>query len=414
MSNEKDNDGIDEDPRKNQMVRTGFDHTTMAHETPAMQAMIAKETAGVQARWILAMKRPRSLANVLAVVRQECMRPDFAKVAMYAVPRGGGTIRGLSIRFAEMVARAMTNLAVEATTLYDSDEERVIRVSVTDYETNVTWPRDITVKKTVERKQLRTGQRAIRARVNSYGEQVFIVEATDDDVATKEAAAISKAARTNILRVVPGDIQDEAKRIILKTNEDKAATDPQAAKKAMFEEFAKLNVLPNAIAEWLGHPVDQITPPEIVELQMLYRAIREGEMNWAEAREHADVLRARAKEVAKAVQPTKTSQPPAGATAPANDEKKAEAPKADKPATSTGKGAATTKEKIEKAKAADKAAEKPPAKVADKPAAPPPPLEQLPPKDGYEDRACSMCGVTIEVPVADPPGGVCYACANQE
>lgn len=417
--------GENQEPGTNQLVRRNFEGVTLAHEGPATQALIAKETAMIQARWIMAMKRPRSIDVVRQMLLQECKRVGFAEKAIYAVPRGDKTIRGLTIRFAEVAMRCMTNMSAEAVTIFDTDEERLVRVTATDYESNTTWQRDITVKKTMERKFLKRGQQPIRTRTNSWGDPVHIVEATDDDVTMKEGSAISKTSRTAILRLIPGDLQDEMFRLCDSLMSDKARKDPEAKKKDVLDAFAGLSIMPNQLEEWLAHPIAQITPAELVELGQLYRALREGEIDWRDAMDGAEEARARAKAAAKAA--PKTGAPAAAATtakpadapktdaAPKTADKAptatatttaapAAAPKADdaKPEdkkTSSGKGTAAVKDKISK-----------PAEEA-KPAAAP---TAAPPPPGKEERECSMCGVPIDVPVEVPKGTQrCYGCSEQ-
>lgn len=273
----------DEQPRQNQLVRRSFEGVATLVNNAATQALTAKATADINARWMIAMHRPRDLMTVRSDVLRECMRPKFAKAAIYAVPRGGGMIKGLSIRFAEAAMKAMGNMGCEAQTLYDSDEERVIRVTVTDFEGNTAWSRDLTVRKTKEVRNLKSGQRPIRQRTNSYGDTVYIVEATDDDVTTKEGSAISKASRTGILRLIPAWLLAEAQEKCEAVQRDSNAQDPDGERRKMFDAFAGLNVKPSWLSDWLGHPADQATPAEVTELQQLYRAIRDGQTNPAEA-----------------------------------------------------------------------------------------------------------------------------------
>ncbi len=415
---------IDEAPRaNNQLVRRQFDGITMAHEGPATQALIAKETASIQARWIMALRRPRQIDQVRQDLIAECRRPGFAEKAIYSVPRGDGTIRGLTIRFAEVAMRCMTNMSAEAVTIFDTDTERLIRITVTDFESNATWLRDVTVRKTIERKHLKRGQTAIRSRVNSYGDTVHIVDATEDDVATKEGSAISKASRTAILRLIPGDLRDEMFKLCETLMQDKARKDPDGERKKVMDAFAQLNVKPTQLEEWLGHPLAQITPAELVELQQLYRSLREGEIDWREAMDGAEEMRERAKVAGKAQAKAAAAAPAAPAAAngaapassPATNapkekppEKQADKQPSEKPtgekASSSGKGTAAVKDKIAK---------------ADKPADPPPPAAEAkpqpvsaPPPEGKEERACAMCGVPVDVAIGDPPGARCYACAN--
>jgi hypothetical protein len=269
--------GDDDQPRANQLVRRSFEGVATLMNNAATQALTAKATADINARWMIAMHRPRQLMDVRSDMLKECSRPKFAGSAIYAVPRGKTMIRGLSIRFAEAVMKAMGNMGAEAQTLYDSEEERTVRVTVTDFEGNTAWSRDLTIKKTKEIRFLKNGQKPIRQRTNSYGDTVYIVEATEDDVTTKEAAQISKASRTGILRLVPAWLLAECQERCEQTMANKAAIDPDAERRKVFDAFAGLNVKPSWLADWLGHPLEQATPAEIVLLQQLYRAIRDGE-----------------------------------------------------------------------------------------------------------------------------------------
>jgi hypothetical protein len=427
--NGNDGNGHDEDdydaPQTNTLVRRGFGGIEVAGENAATQALIAKATADIQARWVMAMRRPRNPKDVRQLITKECERPSFAKEAMYTIPRGGSKITGLSIRFAEVAMRCMGNMSCEAQTLFDSDEERLVRVTATDYETNASWHRDITVKKTIERKQLQRGQRALRTRVNSYGDMIYIVDANDDDVATKEAAMISKAARTAILRLVPGNIQSECEKICEATMAKADARDPDAARNEVFDGFSKLDILPSDLEQWLGHAIERITPHETTELRNLWIAIRDGHISWESAVEEAQKARAkgdRVKAPAPKAQPAAPSAPASngnGAAAP----EKTDHPKTEHPGAqsqkSGGKGTAAAKAALK-----DKPAAEPKTTPADGATAPkafvegsdpekePGWMSDSKPKDGYEDRNCAKCGVVIEVPRADPQGAQCYACSQ--
>jgi len=269
-------DGPGDAPERNQIVRRSFEGVSALMQNAATQALTAKATADINARWMIAMHRPRVMMDVRADLLKECERPGFAASAIYRVPRGGATITGMSVRFAEAAMKAMGNMGAEAQTLYDSDDERVVRVTVTDFERNTAWSRDLTISKTREVKALKRGQQAISTRVNSYGDTVFRVEATPDDVTTKEAAEISKASRTGVLRLVPGWLLAECRERCDKTAQNKAAQDPDVERRKIADAFSGLNVKPSWLTEYLGHDLDATTPAEIVELQQLYRAIRDG------------------------------------------------------------------------------------------------------------------------------------------
>ncbi|MGW8286195.1 MAG: hypothetical protein ACWGPR_10805 [Candidatus Deferrimicrobiaceae bacterium] len=261
------------------------------HETT--QALSAQVKAATEARYIMALQRPRDLDMVRVRILNDCKRPRFAQVARYRRPVGKKKnestgrwedtfIEGPSIRFAESAIRAMGNIDVQTITTFDSPEKRIIQVSATDLETNAHWARDITVSKVVERKSLKKGQQSLGERLNSYGDTVYLVAATDGEFATKEAAEISKAVRTLGLRHVPADILDEAMDMCIRVASDEDAKDPDAARKAVVDAFAGIGVKPPDLAKYLGQDVGSCSPAQIGELRALFNALRAGEFTWAE------------------------------------------------------------------------------------------------------------------------------------
>jgi hypothetical protein len=149
----------------------------------------------------------------------------------------------------------------------------------------VTYPIDVMLAKTVERRSLKPGEVALSVRINSQNQPTYTLPATEDDILNKQNAQVSKAIRTAALRILPGDIQDECEKIILETLQQRDAADPDAAKKKILDAFASLNVMPAEIKVYLGHPVEQLNPKEIQELRALYTAIKDGEATWAAALE---------------------------------------------------------------------------------------------------------------------------------
>jgi hypothetical protein len=251
----------------------------------ASTAVAALAQAQVQARYIMALRRPRDWVQVRTSILRECQRPGFANAALYSKPVGGGTVEGFSIRFAEAAVRYMTNIMPETVTLFDDNRKRVVRVSLTDLEYNVTYSADLTLEKTVERKKLRANQRPLGVRTNSYGDTVYLVEATEGDLLNKEGAAVSKAIRNLALRLLPGDIQDDARAAINATLQNAAARDPDAERKVLADSFSAIGIQPKDLTKYLGHDLAQLVPAEMVELRRVYRALRDGESTWKEVLE---------------------------------------------------------------------------------------------------------------------------------
>lgn len=261
------------------MVTTvGFDSTERrAMVETATSAVAAQAKAAVQARYVMAMQNPRSWDEARVRLLRECSRPGFAEVARYRKPVGGSSIEGLSIRFAEAALRCAGNMLVESMAIYDDADQRIVRVSVTDLESNVSYPKDIVIRKVVERSRVPDGQVPISVRTNSQGKKTYTVQATDDDMLNKENALVSKALRTAALRMIPGDILDECEAKIIDTVRNRAAADPEAERKKIVDAFAAMNIMPQRIVEYLGHPLEEIAPAELADLKLVYTSIRDGE-----------------------------------------------------------------------------------------------------------------------------------------
>lgn len=253
--------------------------TRTAETSTAATAEMAR--AEVEARFKVALARPRDLDDVRVRILKECRRPGFAEVARYSIPRGGKRIEGPSIRLAEVCARHMGNLAIASPVIYEDDEKRIVRCAVTDLESNATFTADLSIAKVVERKNADPSA-VLGARKNSFGEMVYLVRATDDEMLQKHNALVSKAIRTLIFRLVPGDIVDEAENIAIETLRARDKTDPDAARKKLVDAFAALGVMPGMLKELIGHDVATTSPAELTELRQVYVAIKEGHSTWPE------------------------------------------------------------------------------------------------------------------------------------
>lgn len=273
-----------------QVARQEFGASEMqASAETAGGVLAARARAMVEARFVMAMRRPRDWDNVRALLLRACERPGFAghmteKVwgaAWYRKPVGEG-VEGFSIRFAEEALRAMTNVDVETTTVYEDDAKRIVTVSVTDLESNLSFPTTLVLTKTVERNRLAKGQVALKTRINSRSEPVYLVEATEDEVFTKQQNLVSKAMRNGALRLLPGDIQSECRTRILAIRHGDVAKDPDKVRRELSDGFNKLNILPSMLKEYLGHDLATATPAELADLRDLWVELKEGRVTWAE------------------------------------------------------------------------------------------------------------------------------------
>ena len=252
---------------------------TVAPGEVLSSAMASQARAAIEARYVVALQRPRDLDVVRERLLRECRRPTFAEVAKYHKPIGKG-VEGPSIRFAEAAIRCMGNMATDTITAYDDRDKRVISVTVTDIENNVSYSQPVTVPKAVERKNPKQGDVILRERLNSYNQKVYLIEATDDDVLNVQNSLISKAVRTLAMRHVPGDLVDEAMTAVAETLYKQDAEDPDAAKKRIFDAFAEVGVSAGQIKTFIGDAAS-LQPAQLKALRGLYAAIRDGETTWA-------------------------------------------------------------------------------------------------------------------------------------
>ena len=237
----------------------------------------AQIKAMIAARTIHALQHPRSFDAARVAILNDCRRPAFAKAAIYKKPVGSGFVEGLSIRFAEAALARWGNVCSDSITLYDDAEKRIVRVIVTDLETNMTHGRDITIPKTTETLTLKPGQEAMSQRVNSQGRITFTVRPTEDKLADIEANHRSKVLRNEGLRLIPPDIKDEALVLCKATRGLSDTSDPAGARKEIVDAFAEIGVLPARLEEYLGCPLDECGPGQLGDLRDVYRAVKDGD-----------------------------------------------------------------------------------------------------------------------------------------
>ena len=256
-------------------------------------------TARIQSAYQVAMARPRQIEVVRQEVLRECQRPSFctpdetkngSSLAIYRVPRGSvkqadGTwvnnnIEGPTIRFAEMLLRSWRYLSIEVNPMGEDDKQRMLQVICTDYQSCNFTSEIVAVPKTVERKKTKAGDEIVSQRTNTYGDPVYLVKATDDELAMRTNALISKARRNLILQAVPGWLIEEGVEMVRTTARTKDAQDPDAARRKLFDAYATVGVTATQLTEYLGH-ANQLSPTELEDLRGYYSGIKDGFTTWS-------------------------------------------------------------------------------------------------------------------------------------
>ncbi len=261
--------------------------SALAKIDPGAVAAAESAKARIQSAFIMAFKNPRSVEEARARILESCRRTEFAKTVEYSKPMGGKKIHGKSIRFAEEATRAWKNILTSTYVVHEDETLRRITIVVTDLEANINHSQEIVVMKTVERRRPGEDREILGQRINSEGEKVYIVRATDEEVQSKENNQISKILRNEILRMIPADIQEEALAEARKTLAEADRKDPAAAKKAVLDSFQTIGIWPKDIEAYLKHKVDNLSPKELEDLREVYAAIKSGEATWRDYMEQA-------------------------------------------------------------------------------------------------------------------------------
>lgn len=285
-------------------MRQGFGEVESSHQfETAATAVAARQQALVQARFIMAVQRPRDVDEFRVRLLKECKRPGFAEMAEYSRPVGkeynqeteqweDKIAHGPSVHLIRTALALYKNIDADSVVVFENSESRVTHTYVLDLETNVGWGRTLTIPKIVEKRGYKArhgkesepprGRDIIGQRVNTSGETVYICIATDDEIRVKEASLVAKAQRENGRSLLPRDILDEAIMVANQTMKAEDARDPDAAKKKFVDQFEQLNVTPEDLAAYLGHPVAKCTPNEVAELRKVLVSLREGELSWTQ------------------------------------------------------------------------------------------------------------------------------------
>ena len=258
----------------------------LSMELAATQVAAAAK-AEVESAYIMALRKPRNEEDARTRIVGRCKNPIFAESAMYSKPVGNTQIKGLSVRFAEEMLRLWGNIKTLQNVIYEDNFKRLIKVTVIDLESNASYSSEVTIQKIVERKNSKGGE-VLGERINTYGQKVFIVVATEDEMQQKAGALVSKMRRNNGLMLIPSHIKVEAEEQIKATIKDGVNKDPEAHKRKVVDGFASIGVRAADLEKYLGHSLSSLSPAELQELRDVYNAIKDGEATWADYMKRAE------------------------------------------------------------------------------------------------------------------------------
>lgn len=259
-------------------------------------ALAARARAEIEARTFLAAAHPRDFMRSRQKLLAACARPRFCEAARYLLPRGGKKIEGWSVRFAEELLRVWGNVEVSAVVTWEDAEKQVRRVTITDLESNVAVSDEVVITKQVERSKAPHPSAIRGRRKNSKGEDVFLVDATPDDLRMLIGAESARVRRTLILQLVPSDLLEEAQQVVRETMDGEAKADPLAVRKRCADAFATFGLSATQVSEVLfdGTPIAEINEAQLQLARTICAALKEGDVTWADVREEFGARTAKA------------------------------------------------------------------------------------------------------------------------
>ena len=258
-------------PNMNNGVMAQLDNINQG--TVAIEA--SRAIAEAQGKLVIAKRFPRDEVQAYNRVAQACQRKGIAEKAFYSYNRGGGTVSGPTIRFAEELARCWGNIDYGIKELSQDDGKSEMQAYAWDLETNAQSVQNFTnqhIREVGGKAKVLTSQR---------------------DIYEINANMGARRLRSRILAILPTDLVDMAIAECKKTlagNNDEPLIDRV---KKMVVAFGKIGVTQEQIETRLKRKVETMTVDDFTDYIGIYNAIKQGESkiaDWFEAEKVASDL----------------------------------------------------------------------------------------------------------------------------
>ena len=230
--------------------------------TVAIEA--SRAIAEAQGKLVIAKRFPRDEVQAYNRVAQACQRKGIAEKAFYSYNRGGGTVSGPTIRFAEELARCWGNIDYGIKELSQDEGKSEMQAYAWDLETNAQSVQNFT-----------------NPHIREAGGKAKIL-ISQRDIYEINANMGARRLRSRILAILPTDLVDMAIAECKKTlagNNDEPLIDRV---KKMVVAFGKIGVTQEQIETRLGRKVDTMTIDDFTDYIGIYNAIKQGESKIAE------------------------------------------------------------------------------------------------------------------------------------
>ena len=230
--------------------------------TVAIEA--SRAIAEAQGKLVIAKRFPRDEVAAYAKAMEACQRPTMAEKAFYSFPRGGQTVEGPTIRFAEELARCWGNIDYGIKELSQDDGKSEMQAYAWDLETNAQSVQNFT-----NPHQREQGKK-------------MVTLTSQRDIYENNANMATRRLRSRILAILPAWFVEDAIAECKKTLSGRNDTPLIDRVKKMVVQFAKLGVTQEQIEQRLKRKVDTMTADDFTEYVGIYNAIKGGESKIAE------------------------------------------------------------------------------------------------------------------------------------
>lgn len=230
--------------------------------TVAIEA--SRAIAEAQGKLVIAKRFPRDEVEAYAKAMEACQRPTMAAKAFYSFPRGGQTVEGPTIRFAEELARCWGNIDYGIKELSQDDGKSEMQAYAWDLETNAQSVQNFT-----NPHQREQGKRMVNL-------------TSHRDIYENNANMATRRLRSRILAILPSWFVEDAIEECKKTLAGRNDTPLIDRVKKMVVAFAKIGVTQEQIEKRLKKKIDTMNADDFVEYTGIYNAIKQGESKIAE------------------------------------------------------------------------------------------------------------------------------------
>ena len=230
--------------------------------TVAIEA--SRAIAEAQGKLVIAKRFPRDEVEAYAKAMEACQRPTMAAKAFYSFPRGGQTVEGPTIRFAEELARCWGNIDYGIKELSQDDGKSEMQAYAWDLETNAQSVQNFT-----NPHQREQGKKMVNL-------------TSQRDIYENNANMATRRLRSRILAILPSWFVEDAIEECKKTLAGRNDTPLIDRVNKMVVAFAKIGVTQEQIEKRLKKKIDTMNADDFVEYTGIYNAIKQGESKIAE------------------------------------------------------------------------------------------------------------------------------------